>query len=730
MKNSPNHHSNQGHGITSLTGASPGIFQVLNLVENGEETRHIYSAITQEALHISRARGAALLLPTGKSNLANETVASSGEYTAEKHTPHNTAGPQGGAEQPKPEDNHYFSVISLGAPIGFLVIQKTGQLPEDLCEKLQILAHEAAIVYERQKQLNITQLLLDRLEVLNELNQMIASNAGLHRIVKSLARESAFRFAADLALTFILDEEHTRLEPKGGYGCTPDLLPKHVDLTAGLLGQVMRVGGHLSVPNLKNYAEHGLGFLEKLEIRAVDVCCLEARGEPLGAILNGYRRETGLVSDDVSRFEEFCQGAAVAIANARTQERITAYTERLEELVESRTADLAVQTAKAEEANRAKSRFLANMSHELRTPLTAIVGYSSVLADGIFGDLNEKQRDALGAIVRSSEHLKNLIDDVLNLARIESGKETPEPVRIVLKELLQQIHKLMLQTAVGKGVNLQPLKLPDAVMSTCLWVDAKHIHQIIINLMSNAVKYTPKGGKVWLDAEIISDMVKITVSDTGVGIPAHKLSKLFERFERGDDAYSKNQEGTGIGLNLTRHLVELNGGRIGVDSAEGKGSHFWILMPIAAVESPVVTQHDTTHVKTRLDGLSTLVVDDNKDTAEVLKQILLAVGATVHTAGTVRDGIALLEQHSPDIVLTDLAMPGENGVVLIEHIRNSGGQRAHLPIIVLSACAYDSDKEAAMNAGASIFVPKPFKPAEILHTVRQLTLSYAMRGQE
>ena len=141
---------------------------------------------------------------------------------------------------------------------------------------------------------------------------------------------------------------------------------------------------------------------------------------------------------ELSAFQEFCQGAGVAIANARNQERLSAYTDRLKDLVESRTRDLERQTKIAEEANQAKSQFLANMSHELRTPLTAIIGYSSVLKDGIFGSVNERQAEALVAISRSSEHLKNLIDDVLNLARVESGKENPEPKAIVVKDMLYQ----------------------------------------------------------------------------------------------------------------------------------------------------------------------------------------------------------------------------------------------------------------------------------------------------
>lgn len=706
------------------------------MIENGEEPRKIFGAIVECGVNTPGVNALAIFLPTERS-INQELVASHGDYpfAPQSQDAKDQAGRLalqslgGGALKSTSGELHYFDIICVGASIGSLMVHAPDGITKEATVKLSNLAHQASVVYERQKLSATLQHYLDRLQVLNELNQLIASNVGLQRVVKTLARESAFRFAADVALTFLVDEDKQFLEIKGGYGCTPNRVPKQIEINSGILGQVMRMGGHLSVANFNNHLNHGLNFLSELGVKSVDACCLEVHGESLGAILIGYRRETIISQSDLIRFEEFCQGAAVAIANSRTQERITSYTERLEELVESRTADLAVQTARAEEANQAKSQFLANMSHELRTPLTAIVGYGSVLADGVFGPLSDKQRDAMNAITRSSDHLKNLIDEVLNLARIESGKEEPEPVRVLVKDLLQQTFKLMLQTAIGKGVTIHPFQPSEAVSAAHLYADPKHIHQIIINLLSNAVKYTPKGGSVNINADIQGDKVRISVSDTGVGIPPEKIEKLFERFERGEDTYSKSQEGTGIGLNLTRRLVDLNGGRMGVESTVGKGSTFWILMPLATNEQMIVTQQDTHDTDVRLDGLSTVVVDDNVDTCEVLKQILLAAGASVRVAHSVKDGLSLLDQSRPDIVLTDLAIPGESGLVLIEKVKKSGTPMAQVPIIVLSACAFQSDRDAAIEAGASLFIPKPFKPNEVVRNVRQLTLNMAMQGR-
>ena len=701
------------------------------MIENGEEPRRIFLAIAECAAKTPGAVSAGLYLPSERNEGESELVASFGDFPLEDSQELSSNRSTGSSFRRKSSHGefNFFDVVCHGAPVGGITVIAPQGLTHQASERLIALAYHTSVIFERQRLSQTVQHFLDRLQVLNELNQLIASNIGLQRLKKSLARESAFRFASDVSLTFLLNDDKKTLRISGVYGCTPKQLPVEVPLESGILSQVMRVGGYFSVANLEQQSNHGLDFLVEMGIQALDVCCLEARGEALGAILIGFKKNDSISQKDLTRFEEFAQGAAVAVANSITQERISNYAERLEELVEQRTADLAIQSARAEEANEAKSKFLANMSHELRTPLTAIVGYSSVLVDGIFGELNDKQTDALNSIARSSEHLKNLIDDVLNLARVESGKEEAEPEPVSVKDVLIQTQKLMMQTAMGKGVELCPFVLNQDIEKSQMLVDRKHLHQIIINLMSNAVKYTPPKGKVWVKAEKMYDMIKILVSDTGVGIPEYKLKKLFERFERGDDTYSKAQVGTGIGLNLTKRLVELNGGRIGVESEEGKGTTFWIALPLAAeaVKPKLEQQIPGEAIQNRLDGLSTIVVEDNPDTCEVLRQILMSAGASVRTAHTVQEGRELLEQEVPDILLTDLAIPGESGIEMIKHIRNSSDAISELPVIVLSACAFDSDREAALEAGASLFIPKPFRPKDILKNVRDLTLTMAMR---
>lgn len=715
----------------------PQLDRVTWLIEKGEEPRRIFNAILEAATFDTPAKEAALYLPTAQHSVAVEIVAQTPNFNAQDLQPEiatTMSFPEPTPAQSqgynRKDDYYHFDVICLGAPIGCLTVETDEPLDQEAIHFIRALTHHVSVTYERQKLSNTLQHFLDRLEVLNSLNQLIASNVGLDRIVKSLARESAFRFSADIALMFLLTDDGEELTVRGGYGCAPNLVPKRLSSSEGILGQVMRLGGHLSISQLETHKDHRLDFLEALDVHAVDTCCLEVRGETLGAIIIGFKRENAMAPNDLTRFEEFCQGAAVAISNANTQDKITAYTERLEELVEQRTADLAFQSARAEEANKAKSRFLANMSHELRTPLTAIVGYSSVLIDGVFGALSEKQTDALNAVVRSSEHLKKLIDDVLNLARIESGKEEARPEAVNVADLLTQTHKIMMQQAMGKDVKLHDLELVGQVAQANIYADAKHVHQILINLMSNAIKYTPGGGEVRLAARQAGDKIQIEVHDTGVGLTPQKMERLFERFERGEDTYSREQEGTGIGLNLTKRLIELNGGHINVESEFGVGSTFYVLLPLTAETSESKTRTcDMQNDSIRLDGLSTVIVDDNHDTCQVLMHILESVGATVRMAHSAKDGLSLVESEVPDIVLTDLAMPGESGLVLIDNLRKGKENFGTLPIIVLSACAFERDRDAALEAGASTFIPKPFKPSEVIQTVRQLTLAMAMQGE-
>ncbi len=564
--------------------------------------------------------------------------------------------------------------------------------------------------------------LSERLKLLNEINQLISSNTPLNRIVKNLTSECALRFSSDLSLGFIL-KDNEQFEIMGSFGCPPTMLPQYIKIAGcNILEQVIRVGGHFSINNLKDQIT-SLEFLSTLKIKSLECCCLEIKEEVFGVFIIGYKTEHSMEHNDILKFDEFIQASTLAIANARNHEQIKEYTYRLEELVQERTKNLEVQTLKAQEANQAKSRFLANMSHELRTPLTAIIGYANILSDGILGNLEKDQKEAIDAICKSGDHLKLLIDDVLNLARIESGKEVSNPQSFNLKSALEESYDLIVQTAEAKNITLYKVTLPESLKDINIYFDPKHFKQIMVNLLSNAIKYTHDKGEVRIHAKKETDFIRVSISDTGVGIPQDKIETLFERFERGVDEYSKNQVGTGIGLNLTKKLIELNGGEIAVESTVGEGSTFSFIAPLSQEnieETEIVTKES---LISKLGGLSIMLIDNNKDSCNVIENILNIAEAKTFIRNSFKDAMLDTESIEPDLIICDTKINEENGIDFIRQLKNSSSNLSKIPVIVVSASAFEEDKIDVLQAGASTFIPKPFKPINLIKTIRQLTLS-------
>lgn len=707
---------------------------IFELIERGEEAQKIYNLVTKKICKLEGITGASIFISQNADNTGVDCVSHSGnapqilsdEFSQKIFLETFNFSK---ARIHKDSSAYIAEIMELGKPKGCLYISVNEDFELDNLICIRRIAFYLTSINERQRLTNRVQHFLDRLEVLNELNQLVVGDIDLQSITKRLTRETSFRFSADLALIYLLEENGKNLEIKGGFGCSAHLIPKTIDSSTGILGQVIKFGGNLSTPDITQYPSHGLDFIEDLNIKGLEVCCLEIHGEVLGVLVLGFEQRENIAEHDLVRFEEFSQGAAVAISIAKSHQRLKRYTDKLEELVEARTSELAYQTHRAEEANEAKSRFLANMSHELRTPLTAIVGYSSVIADGIFGELNEQQKNGLDAVVTSSDHLKRLIDDVLNLARIESGKEEAACEIVNACELLEHCHKLIMQQAIQKKLRLNVFEASEKIRELNLNVDPKHVRQIVINLLSNAVKYTPEDGEITLYCEKQNQHLKICVKDSGVGISKEQQNKLFNRFERGDNEYSLEQEGTGIGLNLTKRLVELNAGKIGIESEIGKGSIFWVLLPLEIEQSVKIENIRECKNLERLDGLTTLIVDTNVDSSQLLQHLFTAAGASSNIADNVQSAKDIIKNNRPDIVLTDIAMQGESGLDLIKYLKsNTKDKLTNIPILVVSAFAFEQDQEKALNAGASGFIAKPYIPKDVVKKVREITLQNAMKG--
>ncbi len=254
--------------------------------------------------------------------------------------------------------------------------------------------------------------------------------------------------------------------------------------------------------------------------------------------------------------------------------------ENLDEKVRERTKEAENAKAEAEEANKAKSDFLANMSHELRTPLNSVIGFSDLLMSGISGELTPEQKELVGYIHSSGKHLLSLINDILDLSKVESGKLELELSTFSLKDILNNSMIMLKEKAMKHGINLSLEIEPDADIEIDIEADERKLKQIMFNLLSNAVKFTPDGGSVFVKAKIDGDLIEISVSDTGIGIKQEDMGKLFQSFWQLESTLTRNYEGTGLGLALTKRLVELHGGSIRAESEYGKWSRFTFVIPI------------------------------------------------------------------------------------------------------------------------------------------------------
>jgi signal transduction histidine kinase/CheY-like chemotaxis protein len=385
----------------------------------------------------------------------------------------------------------------------------------------------------------------------------------------------------------------------------------------------------------------------------------------------------------------------------------------------------------AEEATRAKDEFLATVSHELRTPLTAILGWARMLQTGKLDEPMSAR--ALDSIERNAESQNQLIGDLLDFSRIISGKIRLDVGRVELASVVEAALDVVSPAADAKEIRLQAILDPKAGPVSG---DPERLQQVMWNLLSNAVKFTPKGGRVQIRLARVNSSVEVAVSDTGCGISAEFLPYVFERFRQADQTMTRRQGGLGLGMAITKHLVELHGGTIWAESqGEGSGATFIMRLPVMIVhhaEQFTGTPTGQPHVPdegsprpgalARLDGVHVLVVDDERDARELLTAILTQSGAVVTAASGVADALGKLRLVKPDLLVSDIEMAQEDGYSLIRKVRASeevGGRR--IPAVALTAHARSSDRLRALSEGYQMHIPKPVEPAELVLAIANLT---------
>jgi PAS domain S-box-containing protein len=389
-----------------------------------------------------------------------------------------------------------------------------------------------------------------------------------------------------------------------------------------------------------------------------------------------------------------------------------------------RETELRDARALAEAASAAKSEFLASMSHELRTPLNAILGFAQLLERDRKEPLSERHKERLAHISRGGEHLLRLIDDVLDFARIEAGRITVSPEPVGLREVVEEVSTTLGPMAARAGIELAPFAIPANLPSVV--VDRTRLAQILINFGSNAIKYGKAGGHVRFAIEQMQNAtVRITVIDDGIGIPADKLGKIFEPFQRAGQETGPI-EGTGIGLAISKRLAELMKGRVGFDSDVGRGSRFWIEVPVHMAGAAEMAILDASPVLTSSVLASegprhkVVYVEDNPSNIAFMRELMDDIPKIeLITAPNAELGLELIRAHQPSVVIMDVNLPGMSGFEAVQRLRESPETRA-IPVIGLSAAALPRDTARAKEIGFDRYLTKPVKVDQLTGALEEL----------
>jgi CheY-like chemotaxis protein len=371
------------------------------------------------------------------------------------------------------------------------------------------------------------------------------------------------------------------------------------------------------------------------------------------------------------------------------------------------------------DASKAKSAFLASVSHELRTPLNSVIGFSELMTDPNFGDLSPRQREFLSDIRDSGEHLLSLINDILDLSKIEAGKLEVHRQDADVSEMVHDSVTMLRPQAEKKKIKVE---------SRCdangnAHVDPRLVRQVLVNLLSNAVKFTPEEGRIDVVARFEGNDLVLRVTDTGIGIAEDDQEKIFHEFFQADASYARRYQGTGLGLALVRRMMSLHGGSVTVTSRRGHGSSFQCVFPDAkrgrdGIEAPASAgasldlqapaPSTAAGAADASRGSTVLVVEDNPVNRKLARNVLRSRGYRVLEADTGEEGIEIARAERPHLILMDLQLPGLDGIETTRRLKADPSTRM-IPVIALSAHAQDSDEARAREAGCAGYIAKPIR---------------------
>ena len=538
-----------------------------------------------------------------------------------------------------------------------------------------------------------------QLEALGAVGQAVSSSLNLTEVLNTIITQAVRLSGSDGGSIFEFDEDTREFRVETVCGTSPEafdaLRRARIRLEDTFIGKAATLGRPLELTDLRDAPlDPHLKALAETGWRSLVAVPMLREGRIVGAMVIRRHTPGGIPHEVYDLLETFAGQSALALINAQLYRQL-----------ERQTAALAV-------ASQHKSEFLASMSHELRTPLNAIIGFSEVLLERMFGELNERQDDYLRDIWSSGKHLLELLNDILDLSKIEAGQMVLSRSKFAVREsldyCLSMVRERALQQRVLLSLDVDPEVGP-------LDADRLRFPQVVLNLLSNAVKFTPEGGRVDVRAFIRGQDLVVLVADTGVGVQVEDRERIFDSFQQG--AQSSGQvEGTGLGLTLSKRILELHGGRIWVESEAGKGSTFGIALPAGSEEpaGQAVRQAGLDSgiaLESALGPRPTVVVvEDDRRSFDLLRVYLEAAGARVVSAGDGEEGLDTVRRLSPAGVVLDILLPGIDGWDVLAQLKADPGTAA-IPVIVVSML---DERGRGFALGATEYLVKPVGKEQLL----------------
>ena len=621
-------------------------------------------------------------------------------------------------------------IIVEGEVVAFLALNysEPGFYQPESASRLKDFAIQAAIAFENADLYQQLQKRVAELTTLNRISQAITSTLDLSETLTIITENTTQLLQVDAASVVLHDKEQDDLWFAAASGAASEFVQgKRLALGQGILGWVAQSGESLLVPDTATDSRHFGDFDAASGFQARSILCvpLLVKGQPIGAIEAINKLKGTFDEEDLRLLTRLAVPGATAIENAqlftqsqqeimerkRAESALEAERAQLARRVEDRTADLRTANAELARAARMKDEFLASVSHELRTPLNAILGISEALQEEVFGEMNEKQIGSLRSIEESGRHLLSLINDILDLSKVEAGKLELELAPVPVEAVCQASLRMVKQNAHKKRLRIHSSY--DSSVTTFV-ADERRVKQVLVNLLSNAVKFTPEGGEIGI--EVVGDeeanAVLITVWDSGIGIAEGHLQQLFRPFVQLDSRLSREYAGTGLGLSLVLRMMELHGGSVAVDSTVGQGSRFTVSFPWQGGDEFVeqLTEYDLPENLPYLAPWHTVaIVEDSPSTLAEAKRYLAEGGVVLQSYGSGEEALASVLGQPPDLMLLDSSLPRDSRLSFLKAVRKHAPME-NIPILAISAL---QEQASLLEAGADYCLAKPFTRAQM-----------------